>query len=54
MTRTKSNPELSERAKRWIEENREAIESSNRWVEVHGLPLDEYRRELWAELWGEE
>ncbi len=27
------------RAERWQEENREAIESSNRWVEENGLPL---------------
>lgn len=28
----------------WIEENREAIEASNAWVEKHGLPLAKYRR----------
>lgn len=28
----------------WLEENREAIESSNAWVEKHGLPLAEYRQ----------
>lgn len=27
------------RAERWKEENREAIESSNAYVEKHGLPL---------------
>lgn len=32
-----------ERAKRWREENREAMESYNRYVEAHGLPLEEYR-----------
>lgn len=31
------------RAGRWVEENRAAIESSNAYVEKHGLPLDEYR-----------
>ena len=31
------------RAKRWLEENREAIESSNAYVEVHGLPLAKHR-----------
>jgi antitoxin CcdA len=31
------------REARWIEENREAIESSNRWVAEHGMPLSEYR-----------
>jgi antitoxin CcdA len=28
----------------WIDENREAIESSNAWVEKHGLPLAKYRQ----------
>ena len=32
-----------ERTKRWLEENREAIESSNAYVEKHGLPLSRYR-----------
>lgn len=27
------------RAARWLEENREALESSNAWVEANGLPL---------------
>ena len=31
-------------AELWKKENRKAIESSNDWVEVHGLPLDRYRR----------
>ena len=31
------------RADRWREENREAIESSNAYVEKHGLPLARYR-----------
>ena len=29
---------------RWAEENRAAMEASNRWVEEHGLPLARYRR----------
>jgi len=33
----------SVRAAAWIEENREAIESSNAYVERHGLPLARYR-----------
>lgn len=33
-----------EKERRWKEENREAIESSNRWVEKHGLPLAKYRQ----------
>ena len=32
------------RAEVWLEENREAIESSNAWVEQHGLPLPRHRR----------
>ena len=32
------------RAERWIEENRAAIESSNAYVEKHGLPLAKYRQ----------
>ena len=31
------------RAARWLEENREAIESSNAWVEANGLPLAHLR-----------
>jgi antitoxin CcdA len=30
--------------KAWQEENREAIEASNAWVEKHGLPLEKYRQ----------
>jgi antitoxin CcdA len=32
-----------ERRRRWIEENREAMEASNKWVAEHGLPLAKYR-----------
>lgn len=28
----------------WLEENRAAIQSSNDWVEKHGLPLEKYRQ----------
>ena len=31
------------RAKQWAEENRDAIESQNRWIEKHGLLSDHYR-----------
>lgn len=31
------------RAAKWLKENREAIESSNAWVEANGLPLAKYR-----------
>lgn len=33
----------AEKARRWKEENREAIESSNVYFEKHGLPLAKYR-----------
>ena len=33
-----------EKAARWLEENRAAIQSSNEWVEQHGLPLARYRQ----------
>jgi len=32
------------RARQWREANREAVESSNAFVEAHGLPLDRFRR----------
>lgn len=32
------------RAERWIDENREAIDYWNAWVEEHGLPLAKYRK----------
>jgi antitoxin CcdA len=31
------------RAELWLKENWEAIESSNAYVEAHGLPLEKYR-----------
>lgn len=31
-------------AKQWLAENAEALESSNTFVETHGLPLEAYRR----------
>ena len=31
------------RQQAWTEENREALESSNAYVEAHGLPLARYR-----------
>ncbi|HYP30470.1 MAG TPA: type II toxin-antitoxin system CcdA family antitoxin [Burkholderiaceae bacterium] len=31
------------RQERWLEENREALESSNAFVEEHGLPLERHR-----------
>ncbi len=36
--------EHQKRGQKWREENREAIESSNKWVEEHGLPYAEYRQ----------
>ena len=32
------------RAERWLEENKQALESSNRYVEKNGLPLARYRQ----------
>lgn len=32
------------KAARWLEENRAALQSSNEWVEKHGLPLEKYRQ----------
>lgn len=31
------------RSERWLEENREALESSNAWLAANGLPLAKYR-----------
>lgn len=31
----------------WLEENREALDSSNAYVEKHGLPLARYRTLFW-------
>ena len=31
------------RAKQWLAQNREALESSNAYVEQHGLPLAQHR-----------
>ncbi len=33
----------TERARRWKEEHRAAIEGQNAWVGEHGLPLAKYR-----------
>lgn len=33
-----------ERARLWLQDNQHAIESSNRFVEQHGLPLGRYRQ----------
>ncbi|MCB1890341.1 MAG: type II toxin-antitoxin system CcdA family antitoxin [Rhodocyclaceae bacterium] len=33
----------AKRAELWLKENQEAIESSNTFVERHGLPLGKYR-----------
>ena len=32
------------RTEHWKAENAEALESSNDWVEKHGLPLERYRQ----------
>lgn len=33
-----------ERGKRWLEQNKAAIESSNAYVDRYGVPLGRYRR----------
>jgi antitoxin CcdA len=33
-----------ERDRRWLEENAEAIQSYNEWIEKNGVPLARYRR----------
>jgi antitoxin CcdA len=33
-----------EKSRRWKQENREAIQSMNDYVEQHGLPLEKYRQ----------
>lgn len=32
------------KAAQWLEDNRAALQSSNDWVEEHGLPLAQYRQ----------
>jgi len=34
----------AERERRWKDQNREAVDDYNRWVEKNGLPLAEYRQ----------
>ena len=34
----------AEKGRRWLQENREALESSNAWVDKNGLPLAKYRQ----------
>jgi antitoxin CcdA len=38
------NAVAREKAALWKKENRDAIESSNRWVETNGVPLERYKR----------
>lgn len=39
--------DLTEDERRWNEENREAIDAFNSYVEKNGLPLERYRRYPW-------
>lgn len=32
------------KAAEWLEQNRDALQSSNEWVEKNGLPLAQYRQ----------
>lgn len=34
----------TERERRWLEENAEAIRAENEYIEKHGLPLAKYRQ----------
>lgn len=34
----------AERERRWLEENRGALESNNSYIEAHGMPLARFRR----------
>ena len=34
----------AQKGEEWLRENHKAIESSNKWVEEHGLPLAKYRQ----------
>ena len=38
-----ANEVAKERGRRWLEQNREAIESSNEWFEDHGMPYSGLR-----------
>ncbi len=33
-----------QKAAKWLEENREALQGYNAWIETNGLPLEEYRQ----------
>ena len=33
-----------EKAAKWLEENRAALEGYNAWIEQNGLPLEKYRQ----------
>ncbi len=33
-----------QKAERWLEENRVALEGYNAWIEKNGLPLEKYRQ----------
>jgi post-segregation antitoxin (ccd killing protein) len=36
--------DVSERGRRWQQENQAAIECYNEWISEYGLPLEEFRR----------
>ena len=40
----------AEKGRRWLEENRAAIESSNDYIRKHGLPLAKYRQFSWRNM----
>lgn len=42
-TKTISRPVQAQMEREWLDRNREALESSNAYVEAHGLPLERHR-----------
>jgi len=36
-----------QKAAKWLEENREALQGYNAWIETNGLPLEKYRQFWW-------
>jgi len=43
-TNVSLDPALLEKARRWRDENAEAIAASNRYVDANGLPLADFRQ----------
>jgi antitoxin CcdA len=41
--KTPKRPVPAQMEREWLDRNREALESSNAYVEAHGLPLERHR-----------